>query len=104
MYSISFFQFSIQNVGLGSFLGTLEVITRFVLRLGACAATMVFLLGFPVLKNKCARRESFEPIHDVFDDLFLDIVSRSWICQSTCTICVSKGCMVVTRLVIVQRL
>ena len=86
--SMSFvFQISIKNDW--AFLGTLEVITRFAIQLGAFAATTCFLSGSPSSRNNCACREYFETTHDVFDNLFLDFVTCSWICRSTCATCVS---------------
>ena len=45
---------------IGFFLGTLEVITRFAIQLGAFAATKCFLSGSPSSRNNCACREYFE--------------------------------------------
>ena len=64
------------------FLGTLEVITRFVIQCKAFVA--IFPMVFRVLQTTCTRREYFEEIHDVFEALFVDFVTCSWICLSTC--------------------
>ena len=50
-----------------------------------------FPLGFPVLNTMRSLHSILKSIHDGFENLFLDSVTCSWICLSTCATCVSKS-------------
>ena len=45
-----------------------------------------------------ARRQYFETIQEVFENLFLDFVTCFWICLSIRATCVCKGCILAARL------
>ena len=80
------------------FLGTLEMVTRFVIQFGAFAATNRYLWGFPVLKTNALVVSSLRQFKNVFENLFLDFFTCSWISLSTCAICWSRSFTLVTRL------
>ena len=78
-------------LGFVLFLGTLDMVARFMIQLGDFAATNCFPSGFASSENNCARREYFEIAPDVFENLFFDFTTCTWICLSICAMCVSMG-------------